>query len=74
MWQAEAALRDFGDDGKNCAALIQHLRYQLHEYKGLVPGNEEKICRDIPEEWIERLNQKSTLKEWAAEVAKRAPG
>jgi hypothetical protein len=39
MWQAEAALRDFGDDGKNCAALIQHLRYQLHKYKGLVPEN-----------------------------------
>jgi hypothetical protein len=39
MRQAEAALRDFGDDGKNCAALIQHLRYQLHKYKGLVPEN-----------------------------------
>lgn len=33
---------------------------------------EEKICRDIPEEWVERLNEKSTLKEWAAEVAKHA--
>jgi len=33
---------------------------------------EEQICRDIPEEWIERLNEKSTLKEWAAEVAKHA--
>jgi hypothetical protein len=40
MWQAEDALRGFGDDGKNCAALIQHLRYQLHECKGLVPPNE----------------------------------
>lgn len=33
---------------------------------------EEKICRDIPDEWIERLNEKNTLKEWAVEVAKHA--
>ena len=33
---------------------------------------EEKISRDIPEEWLERLTAKSTLKEWAEEVAKHA--
>jgi acyl carrier protein len=32
----------------------------------------EKTFRDIPDEWLERLNEKSTLKEWASEVAKHA--
>lgn len=33
---------------------------------------EEKICQDIPEVWLARLTEKSTLKEWADEVAKHA--
>lgn len=65
-WLHNSHFEDATESDTSCTLCLDSL-----DHTEIVMHIEETIGRDIPDSWLEILNEKSTIKQWAEEVAKK---